>query len=760
MSRQAAITRFRARNGQGSAGAPNILSVADVPQRPPLYLLVETTGDDSLSAQIIFAVDETYRRARGSLTGALQQVARAAADVLAGAPGTLCGLTALIVQKDEALLAQSGPAACWLLRDGQLMRFPPESVWLDADTPSDVLRYMGGGPGDTDPDLSRISLHRGDKLLIATSSVARDAGELLIAEAMAEADPGAALHRLAPDIDFSALSIEPFVAAGSRPTTPAVRPVRPAQPTPITPPRPATVAPPPERPVVRAPSPSAAAAPGQPRMLRLTPPAAPDDEPDDAPGRTITLPAINWWAIFRPVLEVLGDSLLLILGLLRSAARFVWDVMTRALPEHPTQAPGVTLTVRRTQSAPGTGGGGPAALFAVGIAVAVVFAAAYVISQNSISNATRYNEIVRTVNDQITATLSIGDAAVRRQELEKLLALTEDANKIESKEQIVRGTRPAQELKRRIQEELDRLNKATRVYFHPEIQQFTDAGSRPSALAARGNEVYALDSGLNRLHKVLLNDARDNIQPTPTPPPTPTPQPTYVPNPVIMRQGDERGAIVVGPLADIFWGTTGGGRVSTGLLTLTAQRQVIEYAPARGINVLQIANVPGWQEATFGESFNGSLYVLDAKSNRIFKFAPTGEDYKAAPVDYLAAGRVDLTGATGLAVDGFVWVVRADGAILKFDGGVPVAFEKRGLDTPLRNPSAIVALPNSPSLWVADAGNKRIVQFSKAGDFAHQYIAAENEQSLNDLRAIAVDEAAKRIYWLSGNTLYLTAIAN
>ncbi|MBI5878226.1 MAG: hypothetical protein HZB53_11305 [Chloroflexi bacterium] len=760
MSRQAAITRFRVRNGQGSAGAPNILSVADVPQRPPLYVLVETGADDALAARIIFAIDETYRRARGSLTGALQQVVRAAGQVLRQSPGAQCGLTALIIQKDEALLAQVEPAACWILRDGHLMRWPLESVWLDGDTGGEVLRHMRGGLGESDPDLLRIGLYADDKLMLATATVARDVGELLIAEALSEADPGAALHRLAPDVDFTVLAIEPSGQPASRSAIPAanMQRARAVEPAPSDA-RTAAV-PTPNRRTAReaVPAVEKSSAPREPRV--------PDPEPQARPSRvglTLAVPHPPAEAKpprefhlpdLRPYLEVVAISVLYLAKALAAFLRIGGAIAVRALPEHESTTPRVTPSVRRVEYNNNPLDSSFARLMAFGLPAVVIALGAVMWFRSNADNTRRYSDLVAQATSAYqTAMASEGNA--RRTGLEKAAALLNDAIKIQPSDSAVRDSR-ARDLQGQVGKELDVLNKATTFYLHPQLYTFDEPGSKPGAVVARGNELYVLDSGTHRLYKFLLNDARDQLQPTPTRSPSPVPSP----NPVVMRQGDERGSIVVGALSDIFWGTAGGGRISTGLLTLTAQKQVIEYAPARGITVLSVAVAPGWQEATFGESFNGSLYVLDAKANRILKFAPTGEEYKTPPVDYLSPlQHVDFAGATGMAVDGFVWVALADGTIMKFDAGNLVAFDKRGLDTPLRKPVAIVAQANSPSLWVADAGNRRIVQFNKTGEYVRQY-KPDDAQSMSDLRGLAIDEATRRLYWVSGTTLYLTPLQN
>ena len=41
-----------------------------------------------------------------------------------------------------------------------------------------------------------------DRFLLSTTSISRDVGEFLIAEALAQSNPVATLHELVPDLDF------------------------------------------------------------------------------------------------------------------------------------------------------------------------------------------------------------------------------------------------------------------------------------------------------------------------------------------------------------------------------------------------------------------------------------------------------------------------------------------------------------------------------------------------------------------------------
>ena len=118
MTTMPVVHLLRVRSGRGNADAPNLFVLDQIPQRPPLYLLLESlNADDGLYASIGAACAAAYKTSRASLTGALLAVSRAASEALretqpAGAPA--CGLSALIVNGGEALLAQVEPAACWL----------------------------------------------------------------------------------------------------------------------------------------------------------------------------------------------------------------------------------------------------------------------------------------------------------------------------------------------------------------------------------------------------------------------------------------------------------------------------------------------------------------------------------------------------------------------------------------------------------------------------------------------------------------------
>jgi hypothetical protein len=87
-----------------------------------------------------------------------------------------------------------------------------------------------------------------------------------------------------------------------------------------------------------------------------------------------------------------------------------------------------------------------------------------------------------------------------------------------------------------------------------------------------------------------------------------------------------------------------------------------------------------------------------------------------------------------------------------------VEFSVTGLDAPLRSPTAIFTAPDDEIqyLYVADAGNQRIVQLEKDGRFLRQFKPSLGEAvTFANLQDIFVDEIGGRLYILDNNNLYV-----
>ncbi len=146
-------------------------------------------------------------------------------------------------------------------------------------------------------------------------------------------------------------------------------------------------------------------------------------------------------------------------------------------------------------------------------------------------------------------------------------------------------------------------------------------------------------------------------------------------NPVIIKQGDQVGDVVVGELLDITWVPAGGGRQTSNLVILDKKGMLYDYSPTFGVKHRPLADTAKWLFPQAVHGFYGNLYVLDTHLNQILKYLPTTADngYSSSPLDYLGSkAKVDLSGAVDIAIDGSIYVLYANGTITKFLNGEQV----------------------------------------------------------------------------------------
>jgi len=120
--------------------------------------------------------------------------------------------------------------------------------------------------------------------------------------------------------------------------------------------------------------------------------------------------------------------------------------------------------------------------------------------------------------------------------------------------------------------------------------------------------------------------------------------------------------------------------------------------------------------------------------------------------------RADLTNTVDMAIDGDVFVLVLDGQVWRFTLGKPLPFPRTDLDKPMPNPASIFTNQAVQSVYVVDAANKRIVQFSKEGVFQRQFRYAGFDGAFDSLKNVFVDEERSVMYITSGDKLYLARI--
>lgn len=133
-----------------------------------------------------------------------------------------------------------------------------------------------------------------------------------------------------------------------------------------------------------------------------------------------------------------------------------------------------------------------------------------------------------------------------------------------------------------------------------------------------------------------------------------------------------------------------------------------------------------WGNISSLVSYGGNLYLLDTGKSRIWKYVATEKGFSETR-EYLNPDTLpDLSLATGMAIDGGVWVGTKDGKILRFVQGREETFAARGVDPSLGKTLVVATTEEDKNLYVLDSDNKRVVVMDKDGVYLAQYVWTGN----------------------------------
>ncbi|MCL4354911.1 hypothetical protein M1349_05650 [Patescibacteria group bacterium] len=162
-----------------------------------------------------------------------------------------------------------------------------------------------------------------------------------------------------------------------------------------------------------------------------------------------------------------------------------------------------------------------------------------------------------------------------------------------------------------------------------------------------------------------------------------------------------------------------------------------------------IKNDNSWNNPAGLGVYFGNIYVLDKAKGGIIKFVPAGSGFSKST--YFTGGTSpDLSSATGMAIDGSIWITLSNGGLLKFTRGASDNLKVSGLDKPLSNPTKIWTNVDSERVYVLDKGNGRIVVLDKTGAYKEQYQAG----IIKNAKDFDISEKDKKILILSGGKIY------
>ncbi len=282
-----------------------------------------------------------------------------------------------------------------------------------------------------------------------------------------------------------------------------------------------------------------------------------------------------------------------------------------------------------------------------------------------------------------------------------------------------------------ITREEERINRVYKIVPSSTIDEFDSAGigSAVEALDVRLDSKYVIDAISDQL--LSYETARQGVS--------------------LLRKGDVVGSVTVQDLIAVV-------DRSLSPIVIDNRYNIFSIDESETARLLRITGTEEWRTPVAFDNFNNNLYVLDPGANTIFKYQWTAGGYELGPTSYLdARDEIDLSTAIDFAIDGDIFVLFADGSILRFRGGSEIDFTIAGLEGDALRASRIFTDAESESLFLADVSNKRIVEIDKregtSGAFVRQFKYAGSDDFFGDIRGLWVSEIDGRMIVLGKDRL-------
>lgn len=681
-----------------------------------LFILVDLSGAVSprIYQEMREAIAQTYWATDGSITLALRRAVTAASrhlfqHNLRVDPSERCygGMVCVVIHDEDMFILRAGSAQACVLQAGHLV-YPGRH---------EQLKRIGIGP-QPEVQLAHIFKSPDDTLLLASSALIQRADVDELGSALLQPkleDVAAGMERMMGAGDLTALIVrwipEAGQAASEAPLEEAIEEEPETTPQPLATPS------------------SARAKPRQPIV---------SIERKDALLEAGTRLKELGQTIIRPIGRGASAVGAWLIGLVRV---LFWRMLPGATREEQVKVP----PAKKRRAAPEEN---RALMMSLAIGLPILVAIIVALTYTRFGAEARVNDLVAQMNNEAELAKAAGaDTEEARSHWEKVLELADDAARLEV------GDEAVAELKAQAQSGIDQIDGVVRLAS----AQLLDFGSENPArrLIVHGSLIFVLDPAHGWVMRLTLNESNDGVL-------------EGADAPVLVRTEQEIGEGKVGALLDLVWVEQGGNRLTSGPLIMEKDGSLISYDPAweSGEGLPQLRRfslgVPPTGTPKVVGSYQGNFYVLDTVADdggQVWRYRPRGDGYPDPPERYFdGAPPRPLASAIDMAIDGYIYILYDDGEILKFLGGKRTDFEMQGVPGDLDQVAsfAVDAVSRSGVVYVADRGNRRVVTLAPDGSFRNQFYARGG--AFDALEALAVDEAAGRLYTLSGGRIYAVAL--
>lgn len=169
-----------------------------------------------------------------------------------------------------------------------------------------------------------------------------------------------------------------------------------------------------------------------------------------------------------------------------------------------------------------------------------------------------------------------------------------------------------------------------------------------------------------------------------------------------------------------------------------------------------------FRKGTAIADYSNRVYMLDGDEGQVYKYTYKGTMERFGVAEEYIVDKTDVKGAVDIAIDGTVYVLMANGEILKFYAGEKVDFFiNKAPAAKIGNPSRIYTNEKLSDVFVLDGVGRRVFVYGKetsTGDLVYkaQYLF----DGVSELRDLYVDSATNTLYVMSGGKVFRKQITN
>lgn len=292
-----------------------------------------------------------------------------------------------------------------------------------------------------------------------------------------------------------------------------------------------------------------------------------------------------------------------------------------------------------------------------------------------------------------------------------------------------------------IQLELQEVLQITPLYglTAPLITFPPDA--RPQHVLVMNDDIFVIDGGRQALLQYRFDPATGTVGDQQ--------------GQVLLSQGDQVGDVVVGTLTDMAWlPLIPGFEDRPSLLITDRNNNVFRYDQrVEGATVMPFADRNSWGSIGQVQTYNGRVYLADEVRGSILRYNPGSFDAAGEPW-FSPETQVNLAGLISLEIDGDIWLLFSNGAILRYREREQLPFSPENSTELVEEPTDMyVTRQESAYIYLVDAGQDRILVYDKGGAYIAQLQAPEDEL-LRGLSGLYIDEVGGVMYILTQSGLF------